>query len=76
MLVQKRIGVGTHRTYLLRFFGEAMRRRTFGICWPTLIRSIGVAALMFAAPLFAFGQQASISAWDAAHFRIWGYIPY
>jgi hypothetical protein len=53
-----------------------MRRRTFGICWPTLIRSIGVAALIFAAPLFAFGQQASVSAWDAAHFRIWGYIPY
>jgi hypothetical protein len=24
----------------------------------------------------ALAQQASVSAWDAAHFRIWGYIPY
>lgn len=24
----------------------------------------------------ARGQQASVSAWDSAHFRIWGYIPY
>jgi hypothetical protein len=31
---------------------------------------------MLVAPLTAFSQQSSISAWDAAHFRIWGYIPY
>jgi hypothetical protein len=28
------------------------------------------------APLFAQAQQSSISAYDAADFRIWGYIPY
>src|SRR4051812_32839552 len=26
--------------------------------------------------VFTNGQQASISTWDAANFRIWGYIPY
>src|SRR3954462_7659682 len=26
--------------------------------------------------MMANGQQASISTWDAANFRIWGYIPY
>ncbi len=32
-----------------------------------------IAAFM---PCMARAQQASISAWDAANFRIWGYIPY
>src|SRR3954462_2418517 len=27
-------------------------------------------------PMLARGQKASVSAWDAAHFRIWGYVPY
>ncbi|MFO0789495.1 MAG: glycosyl hydrolase family 18 protein [Pirellulales bacterium] len=37
-----------------------------------------VAAVAFAllSPHTASGQQASISAWDSADFRIWGYIPY
>lgn len=36
-----------------------------------------VATAILAATLgpTAIAQQASISAWDAAHFRIWGYIP-
>src|ERR1700749_4583270 len=35
-------------------------------------------AILFASAFApaAFAQQASVSAWDAAHFRVWGYIPY
>jgi hypothetical protein len=31
---------------------------------------------MLAATPFTAAQQSSISTWDAADFRIWGYIPY
>jgi hypothetical protein len=43
---------------------------------PRLIRPIVGIALIVIGPAFALGQQASVSAWDAGHFRIWGYIPY
>ena len=38
----------------------------------------GVASFIAAAavPGGAHAQQASVSAWDASGFRIWGYIPY
>src|SRR3954469_17106337 len=35
-----------------------------------------VSAVLALCPLCVSAQQASISAWDAANFRIWGYIPY
>src|SRR6185436_19158773 len=35
-----------------------------------------VVALVLLAPAMLRAQQASVSAWDSAHFRIWGYIPY
>src|SRR5262249_48608052 len=37
---------------------------------------IGALALVAIGPASVRGQQASVSAWDAADFRIWGYIPY
>jgi hypothetical protein len=53
--------------------GEAMNRKRVnkGPLW-----LIAVLALIAIAPTFAFGQATSVSAWDAAHFRVWGYIPY
>src|SRR6188768_4092304 len=41
-----------------------------GLAW------IGAILLALAAPAVSQAQQASVSAWDAADFRIWGYIPY
>jgi GH18 family chitinase len=38
--------------------------------------AIGFASLLIALPLSASAQHASVSTWDAANFRIWGYIPY
>src|SRR5262245_44450062 len=35
-----------------------------------------VSFLLFASPAISRAEQASISAWDAAEFRVWGYIPY
>ena len=35
--------------------------------------AVAIAAML---PAPAVAQQASVSAWDAADFRIWGYIPY
>jgi hypothetical protein len=32
--------------------------------------------LLTLAPLTVRGQQSSVSTWDAANFRIWGYVPY
>ncbi|MGB7157658.1 MAG: glycosyl hydrolase family 18 protein [Tepidisphaeraceae bacterium] len=45
--------------------------------WPRAgsICLAAVAGLM-SAPTFVHAQQSSTSAWDAADFRIWGYIPY
>jgi hypothetical protein len=53
-----------------------MRRWNFGIWLPFLVRSVCVIALIMISPLLVHGQQASVSAWKAANFRIWGYIPY
>src|SRR3954469_1453304 len=39
----------------------------------TLLCAMALAAL---APTSARAQQASVSAWDAADFRVWAYIPY
>jgi len=49
-----------------------MRRWTLRNLW----RAFFCAGLILSAPLALRGQQASVSAWDAAHLRIWGYIPY
>jgi hypothetical protein len=53
--------------------GEAMNRMRVnkGPVW-----LIAALVLIAVAPTFAFGQAASVSAWDSAHFRVWGYIPY
>jgi len=53
-----------------------MRRRDFGSRFSSLPGWLCVAALIFVAPGAARGQVSSVSAWDAANFRIWGYIPY
>ncbi|HVT29091.1 MAG TPA: glycosyl hydrolase family 18 protein [Lacipirellulaceae bacterium] len=37
---------------------------------------LSVAILISLAPTHADAQQSSVSTWDAANFRIWGYIPY
>lgn len=37
---------------------------------------LGIVTLISLMPAFARGQQSSVSTWDAAKFRIWGYIPY
>src|SRR2546423_15003130 len=50
-------------------------RRRFGKTLPWLAKSTGVIALLALAPVLVRGQQASVSTWDAAGFRIWGYIP-
>jgi hypothetical protein len=57
-------------------FGEAMGRRGIGNLLPRVGILICIVALATLFPGFARGQQASVSAWDAADFRIWGYIPY
>jgi hypothetical protein len=41
-----------------------------------VIVTIGTLALLTITPRFALSQQTSVSAWDSAHFRVWGYIPY
>src|SRR3954454_1077305 len=35
-----------------------------------------ISAVLALCPLSVSAQQASVSTWDAANFRIWGYIPY
>src|ERR1051325_4725501 len=39
-------------------------------------RVLALLAFCIVSPGISRAQQASISAWDAANFRIWGYIPY
>jgi hypothetical protein len=41
-----------------------------------LARAVIAALLLASASTFARAQVASVSAWDSADFRIWGYIPY
>jgi hypothetical protein len=53
-----------------------MSRFIFGRSWPCVQNLAMVIGLLLLAPLAVRGQQASVSAWDAAHFRIWGYVPY
>jgi hypothetical protein len=53
-----------------------MSRFIFGRSWPSIRTFVIVIGLLTLAPLVVRGQQASVSAWDAAHFRIWGYVPY
>src|SRR5712671_6070308 len=48
----------------------------FGRSWPRIRIVVAVMGLLMLAPLVVRGQQASVSAFDAAHFRIWGYVPY
>jgi hypothetical protein len=53
-----------------------MSRFTFGRSWPWIQTFATAIGLLILAPLMVRGQQASVSTWDAAHFRIWGYVPY
>src|SRR4051812_24746969 len=53
-----------------------MSRRPFSNLLVYLTKSMSVIALMTLLPTLAAGQQSSVSTWDAAQFRIWGYIPY
>jgi hypothetical protein len=41
-----------------------------------LLLLLCLVALIALAPGFVCAQKASVSAWDAANFRIWGYVPY
>ncbi len=53
-----------------------MRRYIFvrsRLCLRTFVMVTG---LLMLSPLAVRGQQASVSTFDAAHFRIWGYVPY
>src|SRR5262245_53718875 len=57
--------------------GEAMIRGLATNNRPSrLVVLLGGLALIATGHSLAHGQQASVSAWDAADFRIWGYIPY
>src|SRR6476660_5886072 len=53
---------------------EAMIRTSLKNLPSRIFLTIGVSALLALAPAFAFGQASSVSAWDSAHFRVWGYI--
>src|SRR4051794_2962638 len=45
--------------------------------WSRCLATIAIAGVVLAVTSNRLSaQQASISAWDAADFRIWGYIPY
>jgi hypothetical protein len=44
--------------------------------WPRTRIFVMLIGLLTLIEQSALGQQASISAFDAAHFRIWGYVPY
>ncbi len=43
---------------------------------PRLRGTSALIALVALAPITALAQQSSVSAWDAANFRMWAYIPY
>src|SRR3954454_12678792 len=45
------------------------------LAWRFIV-TISTLAMLTIAPRFVLGQQSSVSAWDSAHFRVWGYIPY
>lgn len=53
-----------------------MSRVTFGCWWPRLRTIAAMIGLLTLAPLISYAQQSSVSTWDAADFRIWGYVPY
>ena len=53
-----------------------MARRSLRSAVSRLIKSLGVFMLTMLVPLAANGQVASVSAWDAADFRSWSFIPY
>ena len=53
-----------------------MARRSSNSAVSRLIKSLGVFMLTVLAPLVASGQVSSVSAWNAADFRMWAYIPY
>lgn len=55
-----------------------MSRQSFGNYSPCLVKRLSVVALTMLAICGSSAQAAvsSVSAWDAAHFRLWGYIPY
>ena len=53
-----------------------MSRARFGRLSPCLVKLLSVVMLTMLAPLIVRAQLSSVSAWDAADFRIWGYIPY
>jgi hypothetical protein len=40
------------------------------------LAKIAAGVVAFAAPAVSYGQAASLSAWEASDFRVWGYIPY
>jgi GH18 family chitinase len=46
------------------------------LSWPSRPVLIIAVALTILSPTIVLAQQSSVSTWDAAHFRIWGYIPY
>src|SRR4029077_15461794 len=53
-----------------------MRQFIFSRSWLSIRTLVILMGLSMLAPLVVRGKQASVSAWDAAHFRVWGYIPY
>src|SRR4051794_7242639 len=60
----------------MRNCGVAMSRLTFDRRLPCFRTLFGMVALTILALPTVHGQQASVSAWDAADFRVWAYIPY
>ncbi|HEX8524032.1 MAG TPA: glycosyl hydrolase family 18 protein [Tepidisphaeraceae bacterium] len=44
--------------------------------WACSLAWVGVIVSALGAPGAAWGQQSSMSAWQASDFRVWGYIPY
>src|SRR6186713_827245 len=53
-----------------------MNPRVLHKCWARGIHAFGAIACLMLPAVSATGQQTSVSAWDAADFRVWGYIPY
>jgi Glycosyl hydrolases family 18 len=54
---------------------EAIMARS-AICLAYTFRAFATLTLLLCAPIYAPAQQASISAWEAAEFRSWSFIPY
>src|SRR5947207_1475486 len=57
---------------------HVMHRRTLRPLHSRSLAGVIISSLAFVGTVAptAHAQQASVSAWDAAEFRIWGYIPY